>query len=186
MNSHRPGHAWVLCAVAAGLVGLSASLRAEDLTTRQLRTLMQENFDACNHESLERLLGTMSQEMPQRELFIQQTKAEWAASDLYYRLDGIKVTKQAKWRPPYIVATVTQTITGNEGKTKNPGLSNVMSLNTDLPTTVYEVLFKRERGKWKVVAGLTEPRPVGSQAVKDAVTSGTCADGSCRWPRRPQ
>jgi len=160
---------------------LGAGARA-DSTQDQLVQVMQENFVACNHEDLPRLLDTMSEEMPQRELFIRQTKAEWEVSDLYYRLDGVQIVKQNKWRPPYLVATVRQTITGNEGKVDDPALSDAMSLNTALPTTEYEVLFKREKGKWKVVAGLNEPRPVG-QHIQPAAVRGPCANGQCRWPK---
>lgn len=171
-----------LMACVAWLVFVAAAL-AEDSTTRQIRAVMQENFEASNREDLNGLLATMSEEMPQRDLFIQQCKREWEASDLYYRLDDVKIVRQNRWRPPYAVATVRQTITGNEGQARDQKLSDIMSLNTDLPSTEHELLFKREHGKWKLVAGLTEPRPVGSKEIKEAATSGPCADGSCRWPR---
>lgn len=164
------------------VVCLSAAVRAES-TQDQLAQLMQENLAACNEENLPRLLATMSEEMPQRDLFIQQTKAEWEVSDLYYRLDNVQIVKQNKWRAPYAVATVRQTITGNEGQVEDAHLSDIMSLNTKDPITESEILFKREHGKWKMVAGLTEPRPVGSKMVKEAATPGPCANGQCRWPK---
>lgn len=177
-------NAFRICGMAcAAWLSVVVAACAEDSTTRQIRALMQENFEASNREDLEGVLATMSEEMPQRELFIQQCKREWEASDLYYRLDDVKVVRQTKWRPPYLVATVRQTITGNEGQAQDRKLSDIMSLNTDVPSTEQEVLFKRERGSWKLVACVTEPRPVGSKDVKEAVTSGPCADGSCRWPR---
>lgn len=159
-------------------------------TRDDLIQVMQENFAACNAEDLPRLLDTMAAEMPNREMFIGQCKREWAQSDLYYRLDGLKIVKQNQWRPPYVVATVTQTITGNEavstqdGKRTNEKLSHIMNLNTDQPTTEYELLFKRERGEWKVVAGLTEPRTIGDKP-KEASVKGDCANGQCKlsWPQ---
>lgn len=162
-------------------------------TRDDLIQVMQENFAACNAEDLPRLLNTMAAEMPNREMFIGQCKQEWAQSDLYYRLDGLKIVKQNQWRQPYVVATVTQTITGNDAKavsTQDRGvradenLSHIMNLNTDQPTTEYELLFKKERGKWKVVAGLTEPRTIGDKP-KEASVKGDCANGQCKlsWPR---
>lgn len=162
---------------------LFAIARADNSAQDQLRQVMQENFDAMNYEDLPRLLNTMSVEMPQRELFVQQTNAEWAVSDLYYRLDDLRIVRQNQWRPPYAVATIRQTITGNEGQVTNPGLSDLMSLNTNEPSTECEVLFKRENSRWKIVAGLTKPRPVGSKDVEPAVTQGPCANGQCRWPK---
>lgn len=166
-----------------------------DSTQEQLEQVMEENFAACNEENLPRLLETMSVEMPQRELFIRQTKEEWEVSDLYYRLEGVQIVKQNKWRPPYVVATVRQTIAGNEGEVEDVALSDSMNLNTVEPTTESEILFKRESGQWKVVAGLNEPRPVHNQNVRagTAKTSGkkktveikgpSCANGQCRWPK---
>lgn len=177
-------NARIICRMlAVAWLMLVSAAAAEDSTTRKIRVLMQENFAASNQEDLDGVLATMSEEMPQRDVFIEQCRREWEASDLYYRLDDVKIVKQNQWRAPYLVATVRQTITGNEGKVEDPDISNIMNLNTGAPTTECELLFKREKGKWKIVAGLTEPRPVDRKNVKEAGASGACADGSCRWPR---
>jgi hypothetical protein len=147
---------------------VATGARAEDSTTRQLREVLEENMAASTNEDLPRLLQTMSAEMPNRELFIDQCKKEWADHDIYYRLDDVKIVKQNKWRPPYAVATVRETQwdknrEGPEGRAEgvaSDDLANRMSLRTTHPTTESEYLFKRENGKWKVVAGISDPRPV--------------------------
>lgn len=158
--------ACVACCLVTLLV--AAGARAEDSTTRQLRAVLEENMAASTNEDLPRLLKTMSEEMPNRELFIEQCRKEWAEHDIYYRLDEVKIVKQNKWRPPYIVATVRETQwdkkrDGAEGRAEDvvpDDLANRMSLRTTHPTTESEYLFKRENGKWKVVAGISDPRPI--------------------------
>lgn len=180
MRSERYKRVGAVVFLLAALGAAPCVLRAEDSTTRELRQLMLANFEACNHEDLPALMRTMSVEMPNRELFIKQCEREWSESDLYYRLDDIRLVPQAEWRLPYAVATIKQTITGSEpesGKAQaNADLSNRMSLNTRTPTTEQEVLFRRERGKWKVVASLTQPREVGGVPT-DAAIKGKCENG---------
>jgi hypothetical protein len=173
---------WVAAIVSAWAIAGAPGARAESLVD-QVRAVMEENFAAANHEDLDRLLATMSEEMPNRQLFIRQCNREWAVSDLYYRLDGVEIVKQSRWRQPYVVAMIRQTITGREGTATDDKLSNVMSLNTAVPTTECEILFKREKGEVKMVATLTEPRPVGSREVSEAALPSPCTDGQCKWPR---
>ena len=93
---------------------------ADTATQGDIEQVMQENFDASNHEDLPRLLATMSAEMPNKNMFIIQCKKEWAFSDSYYRLDNVQIVKQSKWRPPYVVATVRQTITQSDKLNDKP------------------------------------------------------------------
>jgi hypothetical protein len=158
------------CVVGVAFLLETTVASAEDSTTRQLREVLEENMAACTNEDLPRLLKTMSEEMPNRELFVEECKKEWAEHDIYYRLDDVKILKQDKWRPPYLVATVRETQwdkkrEGAEGRADDVAandLSNRMSLRTTHPTTESEYLFKQEGGKWKVVAGISDPRPVAS------------------------
>lgn len=176
----------LILGLIAGVIFGATVVRAGDL--EQIRACMEENFQACNHEDLPRLLATTSRDMPQRELFIETTKQEWEQSDLYYRLDDIRIYPQNEWRRPYLVCTVKQTITGvepEEGQGQTDAqASNIFGLNTHEPTTEQEVLFKKEGGKWKVVASLTEPRASAADPVKKAfVGQEPCSGGNCKWPR---
>jgi hypothetical protein len=141
---------------------------AEDSTTRALRLAMEENLAAANEEDLPRLLRTMSQEMPNRDLFIAETKKEWAATDTYSRLKSIEVLKhsnapRAITRLPYATVRVVQTtVQVGDRKSDEPPteFAKRMALTSDQHPVEYEILWKKEGGKWRMVAGLTEPRPV--------------------------
>lgn len=141
--------------------------------TRAIRAVMEENFSACNEEDLPRLLKTMSQEMPNRDLFIAETKKEWAASDSYSRLDEIAVLKhsnapRAITRLPYATVRVVQTtVQAGERKSDEPPSewAQRMVLAPGNQTVEYESLWKKESGKWRIVAGLTEPREVEARSA---------------------
>jgi hypothetical protein len=160
----------VLSVVAVMAVFLTPPYRAAfavDSATRAIRVVMEENLAACNEEDMPRLLKTMSQEMPNRELFIAETKKEWAASDSYARLDEIEVLKhsnapRAITRLPYATVRVVQTtVQSGERKSDEPPTewAKRMVLAPGDHTVEYETLWKKEGGKWRMVAGLTEPRP---------------------------
>lgn len=157
---------------------------AEDSTTRQLRAVLEENMAACTEEDLPRLMKTMSKEMPNRELFEEQCRTEWAEHDIYYRLVDVKIVKQNQWRPPYLVATVTEE---QHEKAEEGGadaepvndLSHAMSIRTKTPVTQSEYLFKREGGKWKIVAGITEERAVDPAVVVELANGQNCKNGQC-------
>lgn len=148
-----------------------------DTTTKAITKLMEENCAAATAEDLPRVLATMSSEMPQRDLFIEQCKREWAETSSYHKVENVKVVRT---RGAYAIAIITQTVvTQTEAEdadadhAPDPELSHAMSLHTDVPTTQIPMLFKREKGKWKLVAGLAPPQPV----------SNGCSDGNCQFPR---
>jgi len=126
--------------------------------------LVDENLAAMTAHDMPGVLATMSREMPQRDLFIQQCEKDWALAGMHYRLDALEVVEHPDWPPPYAVARVTLTIRdpspGAPGDKVPPDeLSHIMLLRTKTPTTVSEWLFKREAGGWKIVANLTAPEP---------------------------
>jgi hypothetical protein len=144
---------------------------AEHATTRAIREVMVENLAAADAEDMPRLLATMSREMPNSELFIRETKQEWAVADTYTRLVEIEVLKHsnaplANTRLPYATVRVVQTMLKSDRKpgSEDPSeWSRRMLLDQKHPTVEYETLWKREGGQWRMVAGLTEPRPVHAQ-----------------------
>lgn len=166
------------------LLVLCCGVAKAETTQQALEKVMQENLDACTHEDLPRLMATMSVEMPTRELFMEQCRQEWAQSDCYHKLESVKVVKWAGVRAPYALAIVVQTIqpqqhlTAEEPETTaDDSLSHLFQLRTSKPTTWQPILFKREKGKWKVVACLAEPQPLDG-----AGQSPDCPDGNCQWP----
>lgn len=147
---------------------LSTTTRA-DTTTKAITKLMEENCAAATAEDLPRVLATMSSEMPQRELFIEQCRREWAETDSYHRIENVKVVRT---RGAYAIAIITQTVMtqpqaedSDADHGPDPELSHAMSLHTDVPTTQVPMLFKREKGKWKLFAGLAPPQPVSKGSL---------------------
>jgi len=146
----------------------SVALRADDATIEAIRDVMVENLAAADAEDMPRLLATMSREMPNRELFIRETRTEWAVADTYTRLIDLEVLRHsdaphAITRPPYATVRVVQKMLKSERKPGAPEpseFSRRMLLDQRHPTVEYETLWKREGGKWRMVACLTDPRPV--------------------------
>lgn len=167
--SHCSLTGWFVTAML--LHGSAGVSWADDATTQAIRDAMVENLVAADAEDMPRLLATMSREMPNRELFIRETKQEWAVADTYTRLVEIEVLKHsnaphANTRLPYATVRVVQTMLKSDRKpgSEDPSeWSRRMLLDQKHPTVEYETLWKREGGQWRMVAGLTEPRPVHAQ-----------------------
>ena len=147
---------------------LFSATACADTTTKAITKLMEENCAAATAEDLPRVLATMSSEMPQRELFIEQCKREWAETDSYHRIENVKVVRT---RGAYAIAIITQTVMtqkqaedSDADNAPDAELTHAMSLHTDVPTTQVPMLFKREKGRWKLVAGLTPPQPVSKES----------------------
>jgi hypothetical protein len=166
----------VIRKLLAGVVAMATFLavttvrgHAEDGVTQAIREVMVENLVAADSEDMPRLLATMSREMPNRDLFIRETKQEWAVADTYTRLVDLEVLKHsdaphANTRLPYATVRVVQTMLKSDrkpGSAEPSEWSRRMLLDQKHPTVEYETLWKREGGKWRMVAGLTAPRPVG-------------------------
>jgi len=178
MNIHGPRLMQAL--VLATCVFLVEQVRGEspDAIRQGIEANLQANLHACNQEDLPALLATMSVEMPQRELFIETIQQEWAVEDTYNRLVDVQVLKHsdaphANTRFPYATVLVTQETLRStpenqqafqdcrEGKCRNEDLANLFAISPKSGSKVrYQALFKKERGKWKGVANLTEPEPV--------------------------
>jgi len=168
MTDRLPPSALLAAAVLAVTSLANGPAIAEDSTVRAIRQVMEENLAACNEEDLPRLLKTMSQEMPNRELFIAETQKEWAATDTYARLEDIQMLKssntpRAITRLPYATVRVVQsTVQVGDRKGDEPPSewAKRMALTPGKAAVEYETLWKKEGGKWRLVAGLTEPTPV--------------------------
>jgi hypothetical protein len=147
---------------------------------------LHANYRACNEENMKKLLACMSQEMPNRELFVQTVHEEWENGDTYNRLDAVEVLEHsdaphANCQYPYATAWITQTVIQVQSenaqqasvfrkKCKNgrcdiSALAHKMGVTTRTETTKLQMLFKHERGQWKLIAGLTDPVPVDETAL---------------------
>ena len=156
----------VLLAIAVIGILWAPVTHAEDAITRAIRVVMEENLAASDAEDMPRLLRTMSREMPNRELFIEETLKEWAAADTSSHLIEIEVLKHsdaphASTRLPYATVRIAQEMTKSvraPGSDDASEITRRFGLDQEHPVVEYESLWKREGGKWKLVAGITEPK----------------------------
>jgi hypothetical protein len=152
-----------------------------DSVTRGVQASLEANFAACNAEDMKALLRTTSREMPNRALFVETVRAEWAAQDTYTQLVDVEVLEHcdapyANCRLPYATAWVTQRtvqMTSDNiqaaprcvnGRCRDEDLAHLFAVSPQYETVRYLALFKKEGGAWKGVANLTEPEPVESFA----------------------
>jgi hypothetical protein len=181
MNTYGSRLMQALVLTACIFVVAKARGESPEAIRKGIEANLQANFHACNQEDLSALLATMSVEMPQRELFIETVQQEWAAEDTYNRLVDVQVLKHsdaphANTRFPYATVLVTQETLRStpenkqafqdcrEGDCRNEDLAHLFAISPKSGSKVrYQTLFKKERGKWKGVANLTEPEPVDEE-----------------------
>jgi hypothetical protein len=166
-------------AVCLALAAFTAHGESPAKTKEGILQNLEENCQACNEENLDKLLATMSEEMPQRELFIETTLAGWDQLDTYSRIEKVEVLKRStapnsNCRYPYATAMVTQTVIQVDngqgkvfkdcpnGKCLDEELAHKMAIKPKFETFRCEMLFKHEDGEWKLIAGLTDPEPVAN------------------------
>lgn len=165
--------------LAMGLVCAMSAARGESpaKTKQGIVENLQSNCVACNEENMDKLLECMSEEMPNRDVFIETTLAAWREMDTYSRVDDVEVLRQssaphANCRYPYATALVTQTIIKvdngqssvfkqcEKGECFDRELAHKMNIDPKFETARTQMLFKHEGGQWKLIAGLTDPEPV--------------------------
>ena len=100
----------LLAALVLGSIAYPKA-RADDTMTRAIRLVMEENLAASDAEDMPRLLRTMSREMPNRELFIEETLKEWAVADTSTHVLEVEVLKHsdapnARTRLPYATVRI--------------------------------------------------------------------------------
>ncbi|MFM7075200.1 MAG: hypothetical protein ACKO3G_03935 [Planctomycetaceae bacterium] len=84
--------------------------------TRAIRPVMEANCIASDAEDLPWLGETMGREMPNREVFIEETVKEWAAADTSTHDLAVEVLKHsdapnARTRLPYATVQIVQEMT---------------------------------------------------------------------------
>ncbi len=128
----------------------------------QIREVLEANFQACNHEDVKALVGTMSKSMPGVPEFAKEAKDTFDQTDAYFRLADFELVNL---RPPFAAARVVQiTLPANE-KDRTTGTNRQIfyrgrsGLLPQWECVEYVQTFKREGGKWKVHAIVSEPKP---------------------------
>lgn len=179
----------VLCVLLAYTPAADATETTES-TRDGIFQNMQANLEACTYEDMDKLLACMSEEMPNRELFIDTVENAWEMTDTYNTVVDVKVLKrsQSRWaqfKYPYATALITQRTvnvrqtenirsqwadTCQDGKCTEDELARMMALTDRDETIEFEALFKHENGQWKLIANITRPKIV-VEAGESAQTS---------------
>lgn len=151
----------------------------------EIRALMDANMAACTEEDMDKLLALMSEEMPNRQLFINTVDQAWSVDDTYNRIEDLQVLSKTnapygKTKYPYATAKVRQTtyyVTQRRntkqkfrelcpnGQCAAEDLPHLMAVAPRNETVEYECLFKHENGQWKIVANVSVPVPPGAPSV---------------------
>jgi hypothetical protein len=125
----------------------------------EIREVLAENFRACNEEDIDALMDTCSMDMPDRPGFRRESAILFGEKDVHYSLVDFRVTKL---RGDYAEAWIVQK-TYSEDRTSDSDARRAFRNGTTLlpqeETVGYFASFKRERGRWKCLATISEPIP---------------------------
>jgi hypothetical protein len=138
------------------LLSCSACLAGD---REEIREVLVENFRACNEEDVDALMDTCSVYMPDRPGFRRESEILFREKDVHYSLVDFRVTEL---RGDYAEAWIVQK-TYAEDRTSDTESREVFRNGTTLlpleETVEYLAAFKRERGRWKCLATISEPVP---------------------------
>lgn len=127
--------------------------------TEKMRAVLEANFDACNREDLDALMDTCSVDMPDRPGFRMESEKLWKEKDIYYRLVRFQVTQVDGDYATAVVVQHSATADRGSNDDREAFFRNGTGLLTKDECVKYEVAFKKDRGRWKCLATLTEPVP---------------------------
>lgn len=125
----------------------------------EMREILQANFAACNEEDVDALMDTCSVDMPDRPGFRRESEILFREKDLHYSLVDFRVTKKDGG---YAEAWVVQTTHAEDRSSDTEGRRRFRNGTTLLPQeecVEYFVSFKKDGGKWKCLATISEPTP---------------------------
>ena len=166
--SPRQSHGVIACFVmlgtAIGSIAFAAPppRKAVEKEAEQIRAALQANFQACNEENLEALLGTLSVAMDGKQEFANEAKKLFEDTDVYLRVADFELLEL---RPPFASARVIQiTLPANEKDRESGDARQVFfrensALLPKWECVEYTQQFRKEKGQWKVHQITTEPKP---------------------------
>lgn len=124
-----------------------------------MRAILQANFDACNIEDVNALMDTCSVDMPDRPGFRRESEKLFREKDIYYRLVGFKVTEISGDYATASVIQLSHTNNRDSNDEREAFFRNGTTLLTKDECVKYNVAFKKDNGKWKCLATISEPIP---------------------------
>lgn len=137
--------------------------RAQKQSEHQIRAVLEANFQACNQENLRALMATCSREMPGSQQFAHEARVLFAETDVYLRLADFSLM----WlKPPLACARVVQITLPADEKDRTAGdpcrvfYRGNSALLPQWECVEYTQTFKKENGRWKVLAITSTPAPI--------------------------
>lgn len=130
--------------------------------TEKIRAALQANFQACNEENLDALMGTLSVAMDGRQEFANEARTLFRDADVYLRVADFELLE---FRPPFASARVIQiTLPANEKDRESGDARQVFfrgnsALLPKWECVEYTQQFRKENGQWKLHLITTEPKP---------------------------
>lgn len=140
----------------------AAARKAAEKEAEKIRAALQANFQACNEENLEALMGTLSIAMDGRQEFANEAKKLFNDTDVYLRVADFELLE---FRPPFASARVIQiTLPADEkdresGDAKQVFFRGNSALLPKWECVEYTQQFRKENGQWKLHLITTEPTP---------------------------
>lgn len=142
---------------ALAFLALSSLCLAGD--PEEIREVLAENFRACNEEDVDALMATCSVDMPDRPGFRRESEMLFREKDVHYSLVDFRVTRL---RGDYAEAWVVQTTYSEDRSSDSETRGRFRNGTTLLPReecVEYTAAFKREDGRWRCLATISEPIP---------------------------
>lgn len=126
---------------------------------QEMHMVLQANFNACNAEDIDALMDTCSVDMPDRPGFQRESEILFREKDIHYSLEDFRVTKNAG---DYAEAWVVQSTYVDDRSSDSDRREWFRNGTTLLPKeecVEYMVSFKKDGGRWKCLATISEPKP---------------------------
>lgn len=144
-----------LCVV---LLFVSQSCLAGD--AEEIRDVLQANFDACNMEDADALLGTCSVDMPDRLGFKEESIRLWKEKDIHYSIVDFRLVRVNGDFATAMVVQKTHSKDRNHANERERFYRNGTTLLPDAEVVKYMAAFKKDSGVWKCYLTISEPIPV--------------------------
>lgn len=144
--------------VAVVLALLPCVAIAADKDEQEMRAILAENFQACNDEDIEALMATCSIDMPDRKGFRKESEILFREKEIHYSLEDFKVTSIDGNIAEAWVVQSTYSDDRSSDTQERKFFRNGTTLLPQEECVEYMVAFKREGGRWKCLATISEPR----------------------------
>lgn len=141
-------------------VSIAGAAPPTDRDQQQITEAMHRNFEACNREDIDSVMKSVSEAMPGRERFRDETVATFKQKDIHYSLIECEVLDV---KLPWAKARIVQDTLVLDRHSSDPDQAKYRNSAALLPQgerVEYINTFKKENGRWKLYLIVSEMRAV--------------------------